>query len=51
MVTGDIWVVAVSAAAMPKDIKRGLAEGFMDYITKPIDVVQLLKFIDKNLPV
>ncbi|NQV57694.1 MAG: response regulator [Rhodospirillales bacterium] len=33
-----IPVVALSANAMPKDIKKGLKAGFVDYLTKPIDV-------------
>ena len=36
--TRDIPVVALTAAAFPRDIKRGLAAGFFRYITKPLDV-------------
>ena len=36
-------VVAVSANAMPRDIERGRAAGFNDYLTKPI---QVRPFID-----
>jgi len=45
--TRDIPVVAVSANAMPSDIKKGLKAGFRDYITKPIDIPQLLDCIHK----
>lgn len=34
----DIPVIALSANAMPKDVKRGLAAGFAVYLTKPIRV-------------
>lgn len=37
-VTKDIPVIAISANATPHDIKHGLAAGFDDYITKPIDI-------------
>jgi len=36
--TRDIPVMALTAAAMPEDIERGLAAGFCRYVTKPIDV-------------
>jgi len=36
--TKDIPVIALSANAMDKDIKRGLAAGFLRYLTKPIVV-------------
>ncbi len=35
-------VVAVSANALPDDIRRGHAAGFDDYLTKPLDQVRLL---------
>lgn len=31
-------VIAISAAATPKDIRRGEAAGFFRYLTKPIDI-------------
>ncbi|HEX7680499.1 MAG TPA: hybrid sensor histidine kinase/response regulator, partial [Thermoanaerobaculia bacterium] len=33
-----IPVVALSANAIPRDIKKGLAAGFFRYLTKPIRV-------------
>ncbi len=36
--TRDIPVIAISANANPHEIERGLAAGFDQYITKPIDV-------------
>ena len=35
-----IPVVAITANAMPRDIERGKAAGFTDYLTKPLDVVR-----------
>ena len=45
-VTRDIPVVAISANAMPKDLARGKAAGFKDYLTKPIEVERLLAVVD-----
>lgn len=47
--TRDIPVVALSAAAMPKDIKRGLAAGFFSYMTKPLDVSEFQRNIEAAL--
>ncbi len=45
--TQDTPVIAISANAMPSDIKKGMNAGFRDYITKPIDVDILLQAVDK----
>ncbi|HAT30736.1 MAG TPA: hybrid sensor histidine kinase/response regulator [Janthinobacterium sp.] len=47
--TADIPVIAVTASAMPSDIRRGLAAGFFDYLTKPIDIARFTKAIDGAL--
>ncbi len=40
--TAAIPVLAVSAAALPQDVKNGLEAGFVAYLTKPFDVTELL---------
>jgi PAS domain S-box-containing protein len=40
--TAAIPVIAVSAAALPHDIKSGLNAGFLSYLTKPFNVDVLL---------
>jgi len=40
--TSHIPIVAISASAMPRDIKQGLKAGFFGYITKPIKVNEFL---------
>lgn len=47
--TCDIPVVAISANAMERDIKKGLAAGFADYLTKPLDISKLLSLLDTLL--
>jgi len=47
--TKNTPIIAISANAMPNDIKKGMAAGFYDYITKPIDVNLLLRTIEKIL--
>jgi CheY-like chemotaxis protein len=41
-VTAHIPVIAVSANAMPSDIKKGLKAGFFRYLTKPIKVDEFM---------
>jgi PAS domain S-box-containing protein len=47
--TARIPVVAVSANAMPRDIKKGLQAGFFRYITKPIKVDEFMDALDVAL--
>jgi len=47
--TRDIPVIAISANAMPADLERGLAAGFRDYLTKPIDQRVLVAALNKAL--
>ncbi len=49
LVTSDIPVVAISANAMERDIKKGLHAGFTDYLTKPLDIPKLLALLDRVL--
>jgi CheY-like chemotaxis protein len=44
-----IVVIAISANAMSRDIERGLAAGFDEYITKPIDVRALKLMLEHKL--
>ncbi|MCK9394703.1 MAG: ATP-binding protein [Methylobacter sp.] len=48
-VTCDIPVIAISANAMERDIKKGLAAGFTDYLTKPLDIPKFLALLDTIL--
>jgi len=47
--TRQIPVLAISANAMPKDIERGKAAGFAAYLTKPIDVLELMRTVARLL--
>jgi signal transduction histidine kinase/CheY-like chemotaxis protein len=44
--TKHIPIIALSANAMPSDVKRALEAGFLQYLTKPIDVKEFLRTID-----
>jgi len=48
-VTCAIPVIAISANAMERDVKKGLAAGFTEYLTKPLDVPRLLALLDTLL--
>ena len=47
--TAHIPIIALSANAVPRDIERGLAAGFFNYITKPIKVNQFMETLDQAL--
>ena len=42
-------VIAITANALARDVERGRAAGFLDYITKPIDVAAFLNVVDQAL--
>jgi hypothetical protein len=44
--TSNVPMVAVSANAMPSDIKQALQAGFSDYLTKPINVEKFYQLLD-----
>jgi CheY-like chemotaxis protein len=48
LTTKDIPVVALTAAAMPFDIERGLKAGFDGYITKPFNVCTIVDVAFSN---
>ncbi len=45
----SVPVFAVTANAMPRDVERGMAAGFAQYLIKPLDVSVLLKIVDEAL--
>jgi CheY-like chemotaxis protein len=47
--TVGIPVLAISANAMPSDIKGGLDAGFVRYLTKPIKVDEFMQVVDRAL--
>ena len=46
VLTAHIPVIALSANAMPNDVKHGLQAGFFRYLTKPIKVSELLETLE-----
>ena len=48
-VTAHIPVLAISANAIPSDIKKGLDAGFFRYLTKPIKVNEFMDALDMAL--
>jgi len=49
--TRSIPVIAITANAMAHDVERGRNAGFAAYITKPINIAELLLTLDRNLPI
>ena len=47
--TAGIPVVALSANAMPKDVKKGVEAGFKSYLTKPVDLSLLKEHIERYI--
>jgi len=47
--TAHIPIIALSANAVPRDIKRGLEAGFFSYLTKPIKVNEFMDALDVAL--
>jgi CheY-like chemotaxis protein len=43
--TRHIPVIALSAGAMPHEIEKGLRSGFRRYLTKPVDIGELLRAV------
>jgi PAS domain S-box-containing protein len=48
-VTAHIPVIALSANAMPRDVRNGLDAGFFRYLTKPIKVDEFMAALDHAL--
>jgi len=48
--TRAIPCVALSANAMREDVERGLASGFVDYWTKPIDFAVFIAALERRFP-
>ena len=48
--TAAIPCIALSANAMQEDVERGLASGFVDYWTKPIDFAVFIAALDRLFP-
>jgi CheY-like chemotaxis protein len=49
--TASIPVLAISANAMPDDVKKGLEAGFFRYLTKPINVHEFMAALELALAV
>lgn len=48
-VLADIPVIAVTAQAMPWEIEKGQNSGFFAYLTKPVDIMALIRTIRQAL--
>ncbi|MEO8487024.1 MAG: ATP-binding protein [Betaproteobacteria bacterium] len=47
--TAHIPIIALSANAMPQDVENGIQSGFLDYLTKPIQVNRFMHALDRAL--
>jgi len=45
----NVPIIAVTANAMPSDIKRGLEAGFSDYLTKPLNLKDTQDIVSRHL--
>lgn len=45
----NLPIIALTANAMPEDYQRGIAAGFDDYLTKPIQISQLIRVMSELL--
>jgi CheY-like chemotaxis protein len=49
LLTAHIPIIALSANAMPRDVKTGLEAGFFRYLTKPIKVTEFVETLNEAL--
>jgi CheY-like chemotaxis protein len=49
--TAHIPIIAISADALPHNIKQAVDAGFFDYLTKPIKVAKFMNSLDAALKV
>ncbi|CDG81214.1 hybrid sensor histidine kinase/response regulator [Janthinobacterium agaricidamnosum] len=47
--TAHIPVIALTANAMPRDVEKGMAQGFFRYLTKPINIDEFTEAINSTL--
>ena len=47
--TAHIPIIALSANALPRDVRKGLDAGFLRYLTKPINVPEFMEALDTAL--
>lgn len=48
-VTAAVPVIALTANAMKGDRERGISAGFVDYLTKPLDIPRLMEVLEQQL--
>jgi PAS domain S-box-containing protein len=49
--TAHIPIIALSANALPRDVKKGVDMGFFRYLTKPIKVIELMDTLGQALAI
>ncbi|WP_409303045.1 ATP-binding protein [Peribacillus sp. SCS-155] len=50
-IVADVPIIALSADARPSEVKRLVQKGFTHYLTKPLDIAELLQLLNKLQPV